>query len=76
MQLLCWTHACCIVLALWDANIPPKASHCFTHAENPTLDSVEKMVWAEACLKESLRLYPSAPVGGRQAQQVHHMPAA
>ena len=38
-------------------------------ADEPTLDSLEQMPYTEACLKESLRLYPSAAVGSRECQQ-------
>ena len=38
------------------------ASHDVTHAQ------LSKMKYLEACIKESLRLYPSVPVIGRQLQ--------
>ena len=38
-------------------------------ADVPTLDTLENMPYTEACLKESLRLYPSAAVGNRECQQ-------
>ena len=41
--------------------------HCA--AEEPTLDSLEQMPYADACLRESLRLYPSAATGNREAQR-------